>query len=597
MADGWAPGVYPTAVAPRGRKLRWVIAGAVVLCVALVTGAGVFVLSGAPGSKSLTANAAPKSTLMFLEVRTDLPGDQRAKLADFMSHFPGFKDRGQFDTALDEVLNRLTGAVSPDLTYTSAFKPWMEGEVSIAVTSLGTVGGGVGVMSGVPARTQPPISAVASPTGGLLPAAEPTSKPSGPTYALPGTVAIFALKDRSAAEKWVAGELSKNALKTTSADYAGTTLFTIGSGISAGAYAFTDRDLVLGTVAAVKASLDTKTQGSLADNGNYQAAMGSLSGDSLARFYLDPRALVGYYLNSYNSMMKSLGSGTLSMPALTVSAGDAPLWVAGSVRADSNQMVVNVVMPRAAAGQGNHTSTLASALPGSTVAVAEVHSIGKLVTTALTAIESKMPGDSSLKSIKDALGLIGGVDWLGDGAAVVTKDGGTYGGGLVVQATDASTANAKVALIGNMVVLGGSSLKLTSRTEAYKGVDITVVAVPANLVPKVGSVEVAVAAKGNLIVAGYGDAFVKAVIDTTPATSLASQPDYTAVMAVTGSSNEESAYVNIPALEDQIGQAALGITPAKWNLNYKPYFDHLGGVGYAVIDGNMVVLRLIVTAK
>jgi hypothetical protein len=88
-----------------------------------------FVLSGGAGAKSLTASVAPKDTIAFLEVRTDLPGDQHAKLADFMSHFPGFKDRAQFDTALDELLNRLTSAVSPDLTYTSAFKPWMEGEV------------------------------------------------------------------------------------------------------------------------------------------------------------------------------------------------------------------------------------------------------------------------------------------------------------------------------------------------------------------------------------------------------------------------------------------------------------------------------------
>ena len=33
-------------------------------------------------------------------------------------------------------------------------------------------------------------------------------------------------------------------------------------------------------------------------------------------------------------------------------------------------------------------------------------------------------------------------------------------------------------------------------------------------------IEVAVAAKDNLLLAGYTDAFVKAVIDTTPATSL-----------------------------------------------------------------------------
>jgi hypothetical protein len=589
MGDGWAPGVYPTAVAPRRRKLRWIIAGAVVLCVALVTGAGVFVLSGASGSKSLTASAAPKGTLMFLEVRTDLPGDQHAKLADFMSHFPGFKDRGQFDTALDEMLNRLTGAVSPDLTYTSAFKPWMEGEVSIAVTSLGM--GGYGMSSAnAPA-------AIASPTDGVFPMTEPSLPALNQSSASPGAVAIFALKDRAAAENWVASEVIKTASKTTSEDYAGTKVYTLGSGVDAGAYAFTDHDLVLGTVAAVKASLDTKTQGSLADDANYQSAMGALSGDSLARFYMNSRALVSYYLDSYNTMMKSFGS-VGATPSLPISTNDVPAWVVGSVRAESNEMIVNVVMPHTAGtAQGNHTGTLASALPGSTVVVTEVHSIGKLVTTALTAMESKMPGDSSLKSIKDALGLIGGVDWLGDGAAVVTKDGATYGGGLVVQAGDASTANAKVALIGNMVALGGSSLKLTSRTETYKGVDITVVTIPSNPVSTVGSVEVAVAAKGNLIVAGYGDAFVKAVIDTTPATSLASQSDYSTVMAATGSNNAESAYVNIPALEDQIGQAVFGISPSKWNLNYKPYFDHLGGVGYAVIDGNMVILRLIVTAK
>ena len=58
---------------------------------------------------------APKNSIFFMEVRTDLPGDQRAKLADFMSHFPGFQDRAQFDNALDELLNMLTGEVSPDL--------------------------------------------------------------------------------------------------------------------------------------------------------------------------------------------------------------------------------------------------------------------------------------------------------------------------------------------------------------------------------------------------------------------------------------------------------------------------------------------------
>jgi hypothetical protein len=256
MGETWAAGVDAISVSPRSRRLRWGIAAAVVLCVVVATAAGAFVLSGASGVKSLTAAIAPKSSLAFLEVRTDLPGDQHANLADFMSHFPGFEDRAQFDNALDELLNQLTSAVSPDLTYSSAFKPWMEGEVSVAVTDLGTAD---------------------------------TS-----TFRPPSAVAIFALQDRAAAESWVTSELARIDITAASQSYAGTTLYTTGSGTDAGAYAFTDQDLLLGTIDAVKAALDSKTNGSLADNANYQAAMNSLSGDSLARFYLDPRAVVGY---------------------------------------------------------------------------------------------------------------------------------------------------------------------------------------------------------------------------------------------------------------------------------------------------------------
>ncbi len=68
-------------------------------------------------------------------------------------------------------------------------------------------------------------------------------------------------------------------------------------------------------------------------------------------------------------------------------------------------------------------------------------------------------------------------------------------------------------------------------------------------------------------------------------------------MAAAGSSNVASFYVDIPALEDAIGQAVFAASPSRWTFDYKPYFDHLGGVGYSVVDGNTVILRLVVTAK
>jgi len=548
IGDSWAANVHPVAVSPRSKRLRWGIAGAIVVAVVVATAAGAFALSGAAGSKSLTASLAPKNAVAFLEVRTDLPGDQHARLADFMSHFPGFKDRAQFDNALDEVLNKLTSQVSPDLRYSSAFKPWMEGEVSIAVTDISSV------------VSQSP----------------------------PGVVAIFALKDRAAAETWVTDELNRSSIKTTSQDYAGTKLYTTGSGVNQGAYAFTNQALLLGTVDGVKSALDTATKGSLADNAKYQAAMKSLSGDNIARFYLD----AGSYLASM------LGSQASGLSTLSLATSNMPAWIAGSVRAESDRMVVDVAMPRATgSGADNHTSRLASALPGSTVGVFEMHSIGSQVTKQLDTLAAGQSGAiaDSVKSVKDALAKIGGIDWLGDGVAVVTKDGSSYGGGLVVEAGDAATAGAKAATITNLAALAGGSLKLTSRDETYKGIAITVISIPNG--PNGTPVEVAVAAKDNLVVAGYTDAFVKDVIDTTPGSSLASSSDYTAVMAAAGANNMSSGYVNIPALEDQIGQALLASQSSRWTLDYKPYFDHLGGVGYTVVDGNTVILRLVVMAK
>ncbi|MGD0248920.1 MAG: DUF3352 domain-containing protein, partial [Candidatus Limnocylindrales bacterium] len=585
------------APAPRSRRLRWGIAGAVVLCVVLITAGVVFVLSGAGGANSLTASAAPRNAIGFLEVRTDLPGDQHAKLADFMSHFPGFKDRGQFDTALDELLNRLTSAVSPELAYTSALKPWMEGEVSIAVMDIG----GIGISTGSSNAPTPVVIWITpSPSG---PQVEPTESGSGAdsltdpgydsvtdylTYAPPSTVAIFALKDRAAAEVWVASEVTRLGLKTTASDYAGTKLYTTQAGGTEGAYALTDKDLLLGTVGGVKAALDTKTKGSLADNATYQTAMKSLSGDSLARFYVDYQGLLA-------RAMGGLGSAAPTATA-AASAIDVPPWIAGSVRAESDCMVMNVAMPRTGSlALGNHVSRLAPFLPGNTVAVIETHSIGKQIAYELTALEAQSIAgmDVVLKAVKDALAQIGGVDWLGDGVAVVTKDGSTFGGGVVVETTDASTASSKYASISNLVTLAGATYLVTSHQESYKGVDITLIDVPASLTGT--AIQIAVAAKGNLIVAGYTDAFVKAVIDTTPSTSLASQSDYSTLMGQVGASNEQSFYVNIPALEDEIGRAFFASSPSRWTQDYKPYFDHLGSVAGATIDDSTVTVRLVVT--
>jgi hypothetical protein len=639
VGEGWAPGVAPVSVAPRASRMRWTFAAAVVICVTVATAAGAFVLSGAAGSKSLTAGVAPRNAMFFMEVRTDLPGDQHTKLAGFMSHFPGFQDRSQFDYALDQMLSRLTGAISPELSYSSAFKPWMEGEVSVTVTaptaSIPSGLSGCDDLSRLGTNMpSPPVDpnldmfysmypALRSFDPAVLSDPDFTFDPAlfgvDPDFTfdpydlaslnaalspetlsglVPEAVAIFALKDRAAAETWVTGEMARMNAKATSQDYAGFKLYTTGSGYSQAAYAFTSQDLVIGTVGGVKASLDTKTRGSLADVAGYQAAMKSVSGESIARFYLD----TSYYTRTYTDTLNELScllesAGTKAAPTFNLSA--MPAWMAGSIRAESDRMVVEMAMP--GAGQqhpGNHASVLASSLPGNTVGVYEVHSIGESVNAGLDSLSSlgSLPGmGSSVTDIKDLVDRFGGVAWLGDGAAVITKTGDSFGGGVVVQTADAATARTKVDMLTNLVALSGGVIKTTSRDETYKGLGITVVTIPAS--SGMPAVEIAIGAKENLIVAGYTDAFVKAVIDTTPSDSLASQEDYSAAIGASGSSNMGSMYVNVPALEDLIGRAAMSENQSRWTQDYKPYFDHIGGVAYSAVDGNTVIMRLVVMAK
>ena len=588
IGETWADGVGPVRVGPRTSRFRWAIALGVVLCVALVTAGGAFVLSGAGGSaKSLTAGYAPKSTLLFVDLRTDLPGDQHQKLADFMTHFPGFADRAQFDSAFDEILNRITSSISPDLTYTSAFQSWTTGELSVALTSMGSA-------SANSADVDQMMAAIAS---GL----NQSNVPPAPSATESGNgVVIVALKDRAAGEAWVSDEITRTGTAFTAQDYAGTKLYvaqTVTDGLTA-AYAFTDKVLLLGTVDAVKAGLDAPSNGSLADSAGYQKAMSSFSGDSVARFYMDSQALIAQEMASMSSIA---GMAGMSAGGMMLGQDYIPAWIAGSVRAESDHMTVEMTMPKttAAPSPGNKESVVASDLPGSTVGVIEVHSVGQLVNDELKVLASSALASSApdaMKQVQGALSQIGGVDWIGDADMVLTKDGSSYGGGLVVKTPDSATATTKKAMITNLISLAGlGGGGITQADETYKGATISVVSVAASDITP--DLSFAIATKGDLLVAGYGDAFVKAVLDTTSANSLAAQSGYRTVMAAAGTSNAGYGYFDISAVADQIGQALFPANPGYYNLNYKPYVDHVGGAAFAEIDGSTVTLRFVVTAK
>jgi hypothetical protein len=557
-ASGFDPAQQP-APQRRSRRGRWIVAIGVVLIVALVSVAGVFVLSGAGGAaKSLTAGNAPQETLIFVDLRTDLPGDQHQKLADFLTHFPGFKDRALFDNAFDELLNRITSEISPQLTYTSAFKAWTSGEVSIAVTDLGLISG---------------LDLAPAPQGAL----------------------IVSLKDRARAEEWVASEAAKTGLDFVPSQYAGTTIFEAGSAQDRVAYAFTDRVFIAGNDEAVRAGLDAPLAGSLAEDADYQEAMESLGGDRVASFFVDPRAALRTEAGSLAEALGPFG-GLVDVSSLDFDA--LPVWVAGSVRAESDRMTVEMKIPKPTASptSGSRVSALAGRLPGSTVAVVELRAANEIAAGALGVAE----GQPDLAAqVMDALKAIGGLDWIGDAALVVTAGDSGYGGGIVVQTPDAETAAGKKTLFANLGVLANAALipnglSVAASEWTYRGTSIARLTISGE---SIGSVDVHVAARDDLLIAGYGEDFMKAMLDTTERTSLAANNDYRTAMDYAGAANSGSAYVDIAAVVDDLGRAAFSSDPGAYDLNIAPYLENLGSLGCSVIDGQTVILRLVVVAK
>ena len=74
---------------------------------------------------------------VYAEARLDLPGDQRQRLANFLSHFPGFDDQAIFDQKIDEALDRLMGEGSKgEVTYTRDIKPWLGDSIALVGTGL-----------------------------------------------------------------------------------------------------------------------------------------------------------------------------------------------------------------------------------------------------------------------------------------------------------------------------------------------------------------------------------------------------------------------------------------------------------------------------
>ena len=268
--------------------------------------------------------------------------------------------------------------------------------------------------------------------------------------------------------------------------------------------------------------------------------------------------------------------------------------------------------PAGTASAKDRLSTLAPRLPATTIAVAEKHDLGATVKAFVAKIQADPACASAMKDVNAALDRIGGLDsllsWVGDSAVVVTKDGSTYSGGVVVALPDAAaadTAAGKLASLKNLATLSGAA-KVS--TEDHGGATITTITLGdlSSLLPS-SDAQAAGALKsidaslsytihdGLVIVGVGGDAFVKAVLDTKAGSSLADESRYKTALDRAGAENTASAYLDVQSVLAAVDAAMPAAERAKFDTGTKPYLEPLQAVAVSQQSGDVIHGRFVIT--
>ena len=565
-AVAWAPAV-PVSTASarrRGGRLRWAAAIAIV-AVILGASAAVAALVTNSQAQSTVIGYVPSGSIAYGEVRLDLPGDQRQAVGAFLSKFPGFHDQAALDTKLDEILDQfIKKATNDKQTYTADIKPWFGGEVALTV--------------------------------GPLPPAASMSDRATVTNAL-RALALLSVTDPAAADAWIDKTIAASGAKTTTETYNGVTLTILAEDTGPKiAYAVIgDKVAALGDLTSVKAAVDTGGKSGFASEPGPKAALASSTGDHVGFVYVALEPLLDWSTELNKAAASQSGATGAALEDSIKKL--LPAWTAGWLSFDDDAMVIESTTPKAETPIGpteNRTSALARHIPSTAIATSISNDLGKTIDQALTLYASQPAYKDMLDQVDKALGLVGGragaIGWIGDTALVVNDAGGTLEGGIVIDPTDKAAAERLSAALQAVVGLGGASQGITVHDESYNGTTITIVdlgdasklsgGADSMVIPlPTGHIEIAYAVTDDVVVIGSGPAFVKHVLDTTEATSLATDPQYKRLADRVGPGTA-SAFVDLAAVRGlaEKAMAGGGQSGSKYDTDVKPFlipFDAL----------------------
>ena len=556
----------------RSSGLRWAIA---LGGIAIVIGISLAILALASGrpTPSVALGYMPDNTLQYGEYRLDLPGDQRQKLAAFLSKFPGFADQAAIQPKLYEVFDRIVALASKNSqTFTTDIEPWFGGQIAMGNGAIDP-----GALSGDLSGNSSFITG----TGNAL--------------------FVVTIKDAAKATAWLEKTLGGSPVTSS---YGDARLYA-SNGI---VVAVTDKVLLGGTEPAVKAAIDTKGQGNLASDPEFKAAFGSVSRDYVAFSFMDYRS---YVTSLVNLTAPSAGVERTTIDTLL---GLVPAWVATDFRFEDDALVGDGAYPSVDIGYTakNRASSLAGHAPPSTIFYGEAHDVGAASKAFLDKLRAIPELSSTFGQIDQSAGLIGGLDgligWWGDTAVVIGPDGnGSFSGGLLIAPTDAEAAKKTFATLRSFVVLGGGQAGIQMRDEKHGDATVTIIDFSAAMVAQGGvppgvKAELAYTVTDDIVAIGYGAAFVNAVLDAGPGPSLAEDARYKALVDRVGAENIGLSFIDIQAIRGLAEPFAKGLVSAdQWatyEKEYLPYVKPLDAlISGARVDGGINRLPMSFTVK
>jgi Protein of unknown function (DUF3352) len=556
-------GTTATTSRPAGRRgiaLRWGLALVGIVIVALGTALIVSLAGGRPAT-SATLGYMPASTVTFSEVRLDLPGDQRQKLASFLhaGKFPGFADQAQITPKIEDIYDRIVRLASKDQqTYTANIQPWFGGQLAM----------GQGL----------PDTATLGASSGM----------GGTSF-----LAVATVTDRAKAIAWVTSLYGTDTPNRST--YNGADVFSHGDSTRLPfIIAVTDKAMLAGTEADVKAAVDGNGAGPLAQDADMKAALATVDHDYVAFSASRIRSLA----ESYTKLIAARDPGVLDRTQLDETIlGMIPAWQAATVRFEDDSLVSDTAQPKWTIGYDvkNETSDLLGHVPANALAYVEGHDVGPVVTAVLAKFRALPEAKPFFDQLDQGLSVLGGSDavlgWWGDTAVVVAPGSdGTLGGGLLIHPRDAAAADRLLTTLRGFIALGGSSAGVVSRDEDHAGTKITVLDFSGmpnmSKLPAGYKAEIAFASNQDVTVLGYGRDFVASVLDAGPGHSLADDARFKALLGRVGGENMTSSFVDLTAIRKLIEPVAQGAVPSeKWAFYAKeiqPYLAPLDALVQSV---------------